>query len=159
MARRIDISKFLPIWRTSEDLLGRSESLLIFGPRFSGKSTLLRALMRDMAPKLGRRAVVLELASAAHGDEIDYTFLFQMFLSNGGFVEKVPRRRSKIRDREEFVRSIDGVIDDNRDGIIIGVRLADQGIEAEQYDLLKSLHVLLGREYFDNKKRELSVVV
>jgi hypothetical protein len=158
VTRRIDISSFLPLWRISEDLLSRSESLLIFGPRFSGKSTLLRALIRDMAPKLGRRAVVLELALAAHGSEIDYTFLFQAFIKNGGFSENASRRRLKVRGRDEFVDMVSDVIDREGGGIIIGVRLADQGIEAEQYDFLKSLHVLLGREYFDNKRRELSVV-
>ncbi len=151
MTKRLDISSFLPLWGISEDLLNRSESLLIFGPRFSGKSVLLRSIIRDMAPKLECKSVVLELALAAHGEEIDYSSLFQGVSGIEG--AGGARRRAKIRDRNDFFNALDGAIARSSGRLIIGIRLADQGIEAEQYDFLKSLHVLLERDYFERRKK------
>lgn len=150
------VSLLLPAWARIERAFARDVSLIIHGPRFAGKSGLLRAIGTDYAPARQAKCVFIELAAyRALNGTLDYRKLFtemkaQLHLKNGiacddylSFEDALQRTVAKLPARLIFL-----------------VRLSSHLLDVEEECIfLTALHSCLASEFLSSEAKLLAVAV
>jgi hypothetical protein len=86
----------LPAWKTLTDLLGSGDSVVIYGPRYFGKTALLRCAREWYGRQFGALSLLVDSNALQKPDGIDVSALWRR-----------TRRQLKIRPRQRITTAAD----------------------------------------------------